>query len=180
MPNYNYPNYQFYQGYPNYQNEQNQNQVQNMQNQVPQIQNGGIMHVRNMQEAFNYPVAPGTSVTFKDETAPRVYVKTRSFSQMEQPIFDVYELKKIEEATQERNYSHSEEKTENPIDLSDYALKIDTDEIRKSEDDIRKEIDSLEKEIDSLKEEIDSLKEEIKDFNKDEPIVEKKTTRARK
>lgn len=166
MPNYNYPNYQFYQGYPNYQNEQNQNQVQNMQSQVPQIQNGGIMHVRSMQEAFNYPVAPGTSVTFKDETAPRVYVKTRSFSQMEQPIFDVYELKKIEEATQERNYSHSEEKSESPIDLSDYALKIDTDEIWKSVDDIRKEIDGL--------------KEAIKDFNKDEPIVEKKTTRARK
>lgn len=166
MPNYNYPNYQFYQGYPNYQNEQNQNQVQNMQSQVPQIQNGGIMHVRSMQEAFNYPVAPGTSVTFKDETAPRVYVKTRSFSQMEQPIFDVYELKKIEEATQERNYNHSEEKTENPIDLSNYALKVDTDEIWKSVDDIRKEIDGL--------------KEEMKDFNKDEPIVEKKTTRARK
>lgn len=166
MPNYNYPNYQFYQGYPNYQNEQNQNQVQNMQSQVPQIQNGGIMHVRNMQEAFNYPVAPGTSVTFKDETAPRVYVKTRSFSQMEQPIFDVYELKKIEEATQERDYSHSEEKTENHIDLSNYALKVDTDEIWKSVDDIRKEIDGL--------------KEEMKDFNKDEPIVEKKTTRARK
>lgn len=163
MPNYNYPNYQFYQGYPNYQNEQNQNQVQSMQ---PQIQNGGIMHVRSMQEAFNYPVAPGTSVTFKDETAPRVYVKTRSFSQMEQPIFDVYELKKIEEATQERDYSHSEEKNESPIDLSNYALKIDTDEIWKSVDDIRKEIDGL--------------KEEIKDFNKDEPIVEKKTTRARK
>lgn len=140
-----------------------QNQMQNIQ---PQIQNGGIMHVRNMQEAFNYPVAPGTSVTFKDETAPRVYVKTRSFSQMEQPIFDVYELKKIEEATQEREYSHSEEKNENPIDLSDYALKADTDEIWKSVDDMRKEIDGL--------------KEAIKDFNKDEPIVEKKTTRARK
>ena len=42
----------------------------------PQIQNGGFISVRNEQEARNYPIAPGNSVTFKDENMPYVYVKT--------------------------------------------------------------------------------------------------------
>ena len=63
MPyNYYQPYYQQYQPYSN--------------NQQPQqIQNGGFVSVRSAQEAFNYPVALGNSVTFKDETAPYIYVK---------------------------------------------------------------------------------------------------------
>lgn len=58
----------------------------------PQIQNGGFVSVRNEAEARGYPVAPGNSVTFKDEGAPYVYTKTMGFSQLDRPIFEKYRL----------------------------------------------------------------------------------------
>lgn len=70
--------------YPNYYYQQPQNQ----------IQNGGLVSVRNVMEARNYPVAPGNSVTFKDENSPYVYTKTMGFSQLDRPIFEVFRLVK--------------------------------------------------------------------------------------
>ena len=78
-----YNPYQQYQ--PNFQ-QQMQNQSNYQQSQQPiqqQIQNGGFISVRNEQEARNYPIAPGNSVTFKDENMPYVYVKTMGFSQLD-------------------------------------------------------------------------------------------------
>ena len=77
------------------------NPYQQIQQQVqPQIQNGGFVSVRSIEEAYNYPVAPGNSVTFKDENSPYVYTKTRGFSQLDQPVFEKYRLVK-EESPQE-------------------------------------------------------------------------------
>ena len=73
--------------YPYYY-QQNQMQMQN------QIQNGGLVSVRNITEARNYPVAAGNSVTFKDENAPYVYTKTMGFSPLDRPIFEVFRLVK--------------------------------------------------------------------------------------
>lgn len=74
-------------------------QNQTMQGQpVQQIQNGGFITVRSEAEARNYPVAPGTSVTFKHETAPYCYTKTMGFSQFEAPRFEKFRLVKEEEA----------------------------------------------------------------------------------
>ena len=73
--------------YPYYY-QQNQMQMQN------QIQNGGLVSVRNISEARNYPVAAGNSVTFKDENAPYVYTKTMGFSPLDRPIFEVFRLVK--------------------------------------------------------------------------------------
>lgn len=66
------------------------------QQQNNQIQNGGLVNVRNMIEARNYPVAPGNSVTFKDENSPYIYTKTMGFSQLDRPIFEVFRLVKEE------------------------------------------------------------------------------------
>lgn len=87
---------------PYYQNYQMMQQSQNVQPMVntPQIQNGGLVSVRNITEAQNYPVAPGNSVTFKDENAPYVYTKTMGFSQLDRPIFEVFRLVKEEVAQQ--------------------------------------------------------------------------------
>ena len=92
-----YPNYINPYVYPQ-QYQQMPVQQQQVQQQTPQIQNGGFISVRGEQEARNYPVAPGNSVTFKDETAPYVYTKTMGFSQLDTPTFDKYRLVK-EEAT---------------------------------------------------------------------------------
>ena len=64
--------------------------------QPMQIQNGGFVSIRSEMEARSYPVAYGTSVTFKDETGPYIYVKTMGFSQLESPRFEKYRLTKEE------------------------------------------------------------------------------------
>ena len=82
---------------PNYYNPYYQPQQMPQQMVQPQIQNGGFVSVRSEEEARNYPVAQGTSVTFKNETAPYIYTKTMGFSQMDRPIFERYKLIKEED-----------------------------------------------------------------------------------
>ena len=52
-----------------------------------QIRSGGIVSVSGEEEARRYPVAPGYTVTMRDETGPYLYEKTMGFSQLDQPIF---------------------------------------------------------------------------------------------
>ena len=53
-------------------------------------------------EARNYPVAYGNSVTFKDENAPYIYIKTMGLSQFDSPTFERFRLVKEDgESTQE-------------------------------------------------------------------------------
>ena len=87
-----YPNYfpQFYQPL----------QMPQTQPQTAQNQSNGFVSVRSEEEARNYPVAYGNSVTFKDETSPYVYTKTMGFSQLDRPIFDKYKLVKEESSEQ--------------------------------------------------------------------------------
>lgn len=61
---------------------------------TPQIQNNGLVIVKSVEEAMSYPVAPGNSVTFKDENKPYIYTKTLGFSQLDQPLFEVFRLEK--------------------------------------------------------------------------------------
>lgn len=67
----------------------------------PQIQqsNSGIISVRSEMEARNYPIAPGNSVIFKNESEPYIYTKTMGFSQLDQPVFECYRL--VRETAQE-------------------------------------------------------------------------------
>lgn len=80
-----------------YQTPYQQNYQQGYQ-QAGQIQSGGLVSVRSVEEAFNYPVAPGNSITFKDETQPFVYTKTKGFSPLEQPVFEKYRLVKVDDS----------------------------------------------------------------------------------
>ena len=64
----------------------------------PQIQSGGFIPVPSEDVARNYPVAPGNSVTFKNENAPYVYTKTMGFSQLDRPIFERYKLVREDDA----------------------------------------------------------------------------------
>lgn len=134
QPNYNYQQ----QAYPN---AQMQMTAQNQQQQ-PQIQNGGFIQVHDENEARNYPIAPGNSVTFKDENAPYVYTKTMGFSQLDRPIFEKYRLVKEEDmqAVQNQPVSAANNQTANMID---YALKTD--------------LTALQAEIDVLKQRIEEL-----------------------
>lgn len=126
----------YFGGYPaSYQQYQAPNYQMAAQPQQMQIQNGGFVSVRSAQEAFNYPVALGNSVTFKDETAPFIYVKTRGFSQLEEPVFEQFQLVKVDNSQK----AAEPEQTTN----TEYALKS---------------------ELSVLKEEIDLLKKKVSEF----------------
>lgn len=138
--------YPYYQGYPTY-NPIYYSQLQNMQQpqqntqQTTQIQNGGFVMVKDISEALNYPVAPGNSVTFKNENQPYIYTKTLGFSQLDQPVFETFKLVK-------------EERAEMPItaseDIVGQFLTLDEGNA------LRAELDALKAELIELKHELGS------------------------
>lgn len=140
--------YPFYNNYQNYNHAFYPQQYQNMQQSqqtMAQIQNGGFVIVKDISEAMAYPVAPGNSVTFKDENKPYIYTKTLGFSQLDQPIFEVFKLIK-------------EERTESPeIALEEPKVEFFTVD----------EASALKREIEVLKSDMQFLKELIEDDNKE-------------
>lgn len=107
------------------QNQQMQNaQQQSQQMQQPTIQQSGFVLVPSEQEARNYPVAPGNSITFKDENAPYCYVKTMGFNQLDRPTFERYRLVKEDSPVTAQNSPTSADSAEGSKDTA-YALKSD-------------------------------------------------------
>ena len=108
----------------------------------PQIQQAsGLVSVRNEMEARNFPVGYGTSVTFKDETAPFIYTKTMGYSQLDAPRFEKYRLTKEE------------------ANLPDTATK-EAEVVNSSSDELKAEIEALREEIQALKKQVEALKDE--------------------
>lgn len=144
MPYPYYPQY-----YPqNYQ----QNYFQN-NNQPMQIQNGGFVSVRSEEEARNYPIELGKSITFKDETLPYIYTKTMGFSQLDRPIFEKYRLVK-ENGSVASSEAYTDTIKENVTNTSNYAEKSEIEAIRK-------EIDSLWESVKLLQEKRNPKKKEV-------------------
>ena len=107
------------------QNQQMQNaQQQSQQMQQSTIQQSGFVLVPSEQEARNYPVAPGNSITFKDENAPYCYVKTMGFNQLDRPTFERYRLVKEDSPVTAQNAPTSADSAERSKDTA-YALKSD-------------------------------------------------------
>lgn len=107
------------------QNQQMQNaQQQSQQMQQPTIQQSGFVLVPSEQEARNYPVAPGNSITFKDENAPYCYVKTMGFNQLDRPTFERYRLVKEDSPVTAQNAPTSSNSADVDKNAS-YALKSD-------------------------------------------------------
>lgn len=129
--------YQYFNPYYQQQMPQIQQQMP-QQVQQPQIQATNFLTVPSEEIARNYPVAPGNSITFKNENAPYVYSKTMGFSQLDRPIFEKYRLVKEDDVE---------------------PIKADP----KNDEDIQTKL----AEIDILKEEIESLKAEVDELKKD-------------
>lgn len=115
---------------------------------MPQIQNGGFVSVPSEDVARNYPVAPGTSITFKNENAPYIYTKTMGFSQLDRPIFEKYRL----------------EKEEDPI--PSYGREAEA----KAKGSNGEDIEKLKSEMEELREEVKALKQMLikEESDKDE------------
>lgn len=111
--------------------------------QFQQPQQPQIIRVQSEQEARQYPVSPGNSMTFIDENAPYCYSKSMGFSQLEPPIFEKYRLVK-EDANSVQNAPEVPLPSQG-IDLSLYALKADTDELKALYGDLKAIVDSIKK-----------------------------------
>lgn len=91
---------------PNYFNGMCNGYQQMMQQAPPGVT---MIDVRSEDEMMRYPVAPGTSVYFRNITEPVIYIKTMA-SQYGQPV--VERFKRVEEAA---------------APAPEYALKSDLD-----------------------------------------------------
>ena len=117
----------YYNAYP-----YGQQQPQQQQSLLPQAPaNNALILVRSEEEARNYPVGLGYSLTFKNEREPYIYSKTMGFSQLDRPVFEKYKLVKEETAEQE-------------IGTAEATISTLRDEIEK----LWNEIGNLKKEID--------------------------------
>ena len=114
--------------YPNYPQNYPQNYMQNYQ---PAPQNTGFISVRSIDEVKNYPVAPGNSVMFKDETAPYVYRKTMGYSQLDRPVIERYRFVKENEPEEPKATLNQE-----PVN---YALQSDLDALKAEVEELKKE-----------------------------------------
>lgn len=113
---------------------------------MPQVQQqnntrSDFVVVRSEEEARNYPVAFGNTVTFKHESEPYMYTKTMGVSQLDRPVFERYKLIK-------------EQVSDKPIEQKNE----DSGSIEK----MQNEINALWKEIESLKKKNVPKKEEPK------------------
>lgn len=104
--------------------------------QPQQIQSGGFVSVRSIEEAYNYPVAPGNSITFKDENSPYVYTKTKGFSPLEQPVFERYRLVKEEDTPRTPSAG-----SDAPKSAPDYDEKIKS---------LREDVEALKRQINAM------------------------------
>lgn len=128
------------------------------QNQF-QIQNGGFVSVASEDDARKYPVAPGNSVTFKNENAPYVYTKTMGFSQLDRPLFEKYRLVKEED-----NEVQKEEKVEASASNSEpitYLVQEDLDPLVKDIKNIQTKIKDIDSVLEELKSSCDSSEKQI-------------------
>ena len=138
---YQYPQQYQYQNFQQMPQQLPQmNNFQNGNGSQMQIQNGGFISVHNIQEAFNYPVAPGNSVTFKDENSPYIYVKTKGFSQLEEPIFKKFRL--IEESDTQPQESTTTV-TEQAVNYADFAKQADVTTLWSEIEMLKKQITEL-------------------------------------
>lgn len=142
-PQYQIPQYQM-------QLQQMQQQAQNQQNQQTQT---SFVLVRSEEEARNYPVAPGNSITFKDESRNYCYVKSMGFNQLDSPTFERYRLVKEDDAPAAQNgpVQPTSREVQNP---PQYALKTD--------------LTALWDEIDALKLKLNKKPKLTEDENDDE------------
>lgn len=133
-----------------------QQQAQAQQMQQP-IQQSGFVLVQSEQEARAYPVAPGNSITFKDESQPYCYVKTMGFNQLDRPVFERYRLVKEDAPIQAQGGATSNESAEARKDIA-YALKSDVDALRGEIDELRDRVkaQSDKKQVKSRKEQAET------------------------
>ena len=115
-----------------------------------QIRNGGIVSVPNEDEARRYPVAPGYTVTMRDENAPYLYEKTVGFSQLDPPVFRKARLEFEEDAPVSTQAAHREPEAPAVVYAELAQLEALKDAVVSDIRDLHKQLDKETAEIRSL------------------------------
>ena len=123
-----------------------------------QIQNGGFISVPSEEDARKYPVAPGNSVTFKNENAPYVYTKTMGFSQLDRPLFEKFRLVKEEDTEVQKEKTEASAPDTEPII---YLVQEDLDPLVKDIKNIQTKIKDIDSVLEELKSSCDSSIKQI-------------------
>lgn len=111
----------------------------------PVAQGGDFVPIPSEEDARNYPIQRGTSVTFKDENLPYIYIKRLGMGQLDSPTFEVYEIKKrTPQSTQRAESAPLKEETDK---LSNYVTKAEYGEICDEIEHIRETVERLRKEL---------------------------------
>lgn len=135
--------------------------------QQPQIQSGGFLSVPSRQDVEKYPVAPGNSVTFFCPKEMMLYVKTKDYSPLTNPVIEDYKITKTQAPVKTEN-SPSGGVSVPAVNDTEYATKDELDELSER-------IDALKKNFNSTVSKLEILSDKVKDFTAKKP-----TTRAKK
>jgi hypothetical protein len=141
-----YRGYQYFNPYGSVVTPNNMQTYAPPQSVQPQIRSGGIVTVANEDEARRYPVAPGYTVTMRDETKPYLYEKTMGYSQLDQPIFRKARLVFEDDTSQTQESAPTQEKPSEPTPV--YAELAQLEELKAS---VSEELQNLRKMIDNIK-----------------------------
>lgn len=112
--------------------------IQPPSNPAPYAMQSGFVSVQSEQEARMYPVGLGNSITFIDECAPYMYVKTMGQSRFDPPKFERYKLVR-EEATDAPKPTETALNT-SEIDLSVFVSKTEFEALQAKIEAIQNEI----------------------------------------
>ena len=134
---------------------QPQPQVQPVQQPQTPI-SGGFVPVRSEQDARNWPISPGCSVTFIDENAPYCYTKTMGLSQLDRPEFTRYRLVKEDEPPAAPTQPTQQA-------APDYALKTDLLPVLDTVTAFRDEITRVKSEIEKMQADLYGKEEKEKE-----------------
>jgi hypothetical protein len=126
---------------PFYQNYYNQGYAA----QGAQTQSNTFVPIPSEEDARNCPIQRGSSITFRDENLPYIYIKTLGFGQLDSPIFEKYRIIK-EDAQSTRKAENSPQKDETDK-LSNYVTKAEYGQICDEIDHLKETVERLRKEL---------------------------------
>lgn len=112
------------------------NPIQNYGYSQPNYnQTGGFVPVPSEEDARNCPIQRGTSITFRDENLPYIYIKTLGVGQLESPVFEKYRI--VKENAQNPHIQPEKIKDD---DLPIYVTKAEFEALREDVERLRKEL----------------------------------------
>ena len=109
--------------------------------QGQQMQNSSLIHVMSEEQARSYPVPLGQSMMFINDNQPYCYTKTAGMSQLEPPVFKIFEVKEVGQTQSQPAQEESQPAPQ--VDMSEYMTKAEFESYKAIIDDMQKIVKEL-------------------------------------